>query len=88
MMRVDAMMANQTHQRGAIAAPVELPQFVGNFRTEIEMLGQIGRHGPVDMRKDVRARIVQRVVQIEDPRSAAETGLHCDYRLRISVPTP
>src|SRR3989338_5312048 len=68
MIRVGAMMAHQTAQRRAIALPVMHAQCVRLRLVQFQMLLQIGRHAAVDMRKDVRRRVMQRVVQIKNPK--------------------
>jgi len=67
MPRVGGVVAHQTDQRRPVALPVVAPQLGRGNLVEPEMHLQIRRHGAIDVRKDVRARVVQRVIEIEHP---------------------
>ena len=61
------MMPHQTKQGGPISRPVLLTKRTGSMQVQTELTLQVLRHGAVDMRKDVRPRVVQRVVEVEYP---------------------
>ena len=75
MLRVDGMVAHQADQGGAITLPVMAPQFTGGSGIEAEMRLQIGRHCAVDMRKDMRAGVVQGVIEIKHPDTVESHSL-------------
>lgn len=62
-----AMVAHHAAQCGAVTPPVGVAQNAGGFEAQLQMLCQVSRHGAVDVRKNVCAGIVQRVVQIKQP---------------------
>jgi hypothetical protein len=67
MLRVGAVVAHQAAQRGAVAQPEVAAHYVRAVLVHAEMLPQVGVDLPVHRRKDVHPRIVQRVVEVEDP---------------------
>jgi len=78
MIRIDAMMAHKADQRRTVTLPVTDTQQVGVLLAHVEQRGNVGGHRAVDLRKDVHARIVQGVIEIEDPdpRPAATVRVH------------
>ena len=56
--RVGAVVTHHPDQRGAVRAPVRDPQCVGRVRIEREMRCEVLGHRAVDVREDVRPRIV------------------------------
>ena len=64
---VDAVMTDQSQKRGAVALPVMLAEGGGRIMIERQMTLDVGRHGPIDVRKYMRRRVVKRVVEIENP---------------------
>ena len=85
--RIDAMVAHQPGQRGAVAIPVGLAQARRFVLVDAEMPLDVFPHRAVDVRKDVRRRVVEGVVEVEQPGAlhpAASPG-QCDL---IIVPTP
>ena len=67
MLRVGAVMAHQAAQRRAIALPVMHAQLIRRRLVQLQMLLQIRGHAAIDVRKDVRRRVMQRVIQIKNP---------------------
>ena len=78
MSGIDTVMPDQADQRRAVPFPVGVAQFIGIFLAEVQQPGDIAGHRTVDVREDVRAGIVQRVVEIEnpDPRFAGTGNFH------------
>src|ERR1035437_7331238 len=68
MLRVRAVMTHQAAQGRAIALPVMHAQLIRLHFIQLQMLLQIRRHAAIDVRKDVRRSIMQRVIQIKDPK--------------------
>ena len=66
-MRIGAVVQHHARQRRAIALPVVDAQPVRLIVGHLQRLGQIGRHVAIDVRKDVRRSVMQRVVEIEQP---------------------
>jgi len=83
MIRVGAVMPHQPLQGRAVAQPVALAQRVRPGLVEVEIVLQRLRHGPVHVRENVRAGIVQGVVEVEHPGSRRFQSF-----ARIKVPTP
>ena len=69
MIRVGAVMAHQSAQGRAVALPVMHAQGICCGLVQLQVLLQVRRHAAVDVRKDMRRRIMQRVVQIKNPNS-------------------
>ena len=64
------MVAHQALQRRAVALPVFHPQGIRLLLADAQLALHISRHAAVDVRKNIRRRVVQGVVQIEDPDPA------------------
>src|SRR4051794_35498020 len=89
MPRVGAVVAHQAVQRGAVGAPEFLPDSVGARLIDIEVALQIRVDLLVHRRKDARARVVQCVVEVEDPHPPGwRQARDAHYLLRMRVPTP
>ncbi|MCU0897302.1 MAG: hypothetical protein MUC55_07345 [Burkholderiales bacterium] len=71
VVRVGAVMAHQAEQRRPVLPPVAHAQLVRGGLVEREVFAQVSRHAAVEMREDVRRRVVQRVVEIENPGERA-----------------
>ena len=69
MPRVGLVMAHEAQQRRAIALPVVLAQCAGGVRLQSELPLDIEVIAWLMCGKICGARVVQRVVQIEDPRA-------------------
>jgi len=82
MMRVDAVMARQAFQRGAVDVPVMAAQGMGVFFVQFQVVHDVLRHGLVHHREDVRVGIVQGVVQIEHPDTTHLVQLQFDGETR------
>lgn len=67
MQRIDAVMTHQAEQGGAIAQPVLLAQTDGLLLVDLQVPTDVVDHRPVDVRKDVPAGVVQRIVKVEQP---------------------
>src|SRR5262245_41411982 len=87
--RVDAVVAHEAVQRGAVAQPELLAHAVRARLVDAELALQERVDLVVHSREDPRPRVVQRVVQVEDPHAPGRRQT-CDahYLLLISVPTP
>ena len=65
--RIDAMMAHQSEHRGAIAPPIVESELIGLCFGEVQMAPDEIDHPGVDRGEDRVRRLVQRVVQVEEP---------------------
>src|SRR3989338_8068170 len=81
--RVSVVVTHQAAQRRAVTLPVMHAQCVCRRFIQLQILLQRGGHAAVEVRKNVRRRIMQRIVQIKNP-----DPLRHFYLLLISVPTP
>jgi len=63
----DAVVALQSHQGGAIAAPVVHPQGIGLRARQAQVLFDVIGHRAVEPPEDRMPRIVQGVVEVEQP---------------------
>jgi hypothetical protein len=62
VLRRHAVMAHQAGEGGAVAVPVVLAQAVGFVSIDTHVPRYVVRHGLVDVRKDVGAGVMQRIV--------------------------
>ena len=67
IMRVDRVMSNHAQQSRAVTPPILHTQGAGLVRRQIKGSRNIGRHVLIDSRRDVCARIMQGVIEIEQP---------------------
>ena len=67
VVRIDAVVGHQPGQRGAVGVEIALLDAPRLDRIDAETIGDIGAHPRVDLREQVRARRIQRVVEIENP---------------------
>ena len=79
MGRADGVVAHQAEQRRAVAQPVAPAQDPGGVGCQAEMRADVVAHRDVQLAERGVARVVQRVVEIEEP----DRGLQ---RERIIVP--
>src|SRR6185295_121491 len=87
--RVDAVMAHEAVQRGAVAQPELLAHAVCARLVDAELAPQERVDLVVHRRKDARGSVVQRVVEVEDPHAPRRRQAgNAHYLLLISVPTP
>src|SRR5205823_5099405 len=96
--RMDAVVPHQAVQRGAVALPESLPHGVGARVVDAEVALEVVVDLLVHRRKNARLRVVQGVVEVEDPdapgRRHARNAHYLlpaggtTYLLRIKVPTP
>jgi len=63
----DLMTLNQTEEGGAVAQPVFPSECIGPVAVNLEFLRDEVRHALVDAGDDLGDRVVQRVIQIEEP---------------------
>ncbi|ABA49821.1 hypothetical protein BURPS1710b_0379 [Burkholderia pseudomallei 1710b] len=78
IVRIDRVMAREAEERRAVAARVVGAQMIGVRALDFQRIDDVLRHRPVDRREDRMRRVVQRVVEIEEPDGAA--------RLRAGAP--
>ena len=67
VMRIGAVMTHESMQCCAIFVPVLAPQVACVDFIQVQMRHQVLRHGAIDVRKNVRTRIVQRVIEVKNP---------------------
>ena len=89
MLRVGPVVSHQACQGGSVTVPVTVPESCGLALIDLKVAADIIHHGVVDARKDVRACVVQRVIEIEKP-GAWRTRLRSDSAqwFLIIVPKP
>src|SRR4029079_14260821 len=87
--RVGAVVAHQPLERRSVALPEPSAHLVGAFLVHAERRLEPVVDLRVHRRKDVRPRVVQRFVEVEDPHPPGrrEPG-NAHHFERISVPTP
>ncbi len=76
---VGAVVKNESEQSGAVVLPIVFAQVIGLSRVNVEVMANVPQHRSIDMRKNVRRGVMQRVVEIEQPGS---WGLHGGGRKR------
>jgi hypothetical protein len=69
VMRIGIVVTHQAIERCPISLPVFSAQGTSGCFIHIQMRHQILRHGAIDVRKYMRAGVMQRVVKIENPDS-------------------
>ena len=62
---IGAVVPHHAEQRRAVALPVGLPQACGLGFVDVQMAADVRHHRYVYLWKDVRAGVVQRVVEVE-----------------------
>ena len=67
MPRVGAVVPHQSEQGCPVATPVMEAQTIGFLLVEFEMLAHVSHHRPADLRKDLCAGVMQRVVEVKKP---------------------
>ena len=83
MRRPHAMVLDQPQHRGTVVLPVVLPQRAGRLVRHAEVIDDVLRHRHIGGRERRRARVVQGVVEIEQPDPIATGRFQCE---RIMVP--
>ncbi len=82
--RVDAVMAYQAEQGGAIVIPVVLAKLGGAVGREPELGDHVVGHRLVCLAEGGVAGVVQGVVEVEQPNTARVSGFHSGHDERIS----
>ena len=75
MARIDVVVAHQAEKRGAVASPIVLPELRRGGFVEVKMAADVVAHRPADVRENVRAGVVEGVVEIEKPSAWAGNDL-------------
>src|SRR6185369_12441110 len=77
---VGAVVTHQAEQRGAVAYPVILAQAGGGVLVEPQVPLDVLAHRAVDVGEDVRGRVVEGVVEIEQPDASRLHLVRLDHR--------
>ena len=64
---VNAMVADHAENGGTVAAPVVHAHLAGGGVIRAEHARHVGRHQPVDLRKDRVRGVVEGVIEVEQP---------------------
>ncbi len=64
---IDLMLGHQPGQRGAVRMEIALLDAECLFAVHAQQVADEGGHALVDMREQIGARRIERIVQIEDP---------------------
>lgn len=67
MMRVGAVVFDQSLEGGAVGFPEFMPHRMSFFFAQIKFTPDVFRHFAVQVREDVRLGVVQGIVEVEDP---------------------